>query len=199
MKLNKYIVFLIGKIIFSIGISLGNRSLFGGNSMAVLVTGISKNLPALSYGTCNLMIGIIEVIIGYICDRSNVTLVAILALVFGSYMIDFVNLFILPTSDIFIRIIFMLIGILCYCLGLAIEQHASVGYSNYDVFVFGIKKAIKADKYHTAKWIVDIVFIIIGFMLGAEVGVGTLSLLLFTGIIVEKFRELLKKVVKVND
>lgn len=199
MKINKYIVFLIGKIIFSFGISFGNRSLFGGNSMAILVTGISKNLPFLTYGTCNLMVGIVEVIIGYICEKKNVTVVSVLALVFGSYMIDLVNLFILPTNDLFIRIAFMFLGILCYCFGLAIEQHASVGYSNYDVFVFGIKKIMKADKYHTAKWAVDIVFIIIGFILGAEVGIGTLSLLLFTGILVEWFREILKKVIKIND
>lgn len=199
MKINKYIVFLIGKIIFSSGISFGNRSLYGGNSMAVLVTGISKNLPFLTYGTCNLMVGILEVIIGYFCEKKNVTVVSVLALVFGSYMIDLINIFVLPNNDLFIRIIFMLLGILCYCLGLAIEQHASVGYSNYDVFVFGIKKIMKADKYHTAKWAVDITFIIIGFVLGAEVGIGTLLLLLFTGVIVEMFRELFQKVIKIND
>lgn len=187
-KYKDYLIFSIGLIVFSFGISFGNRSLFGGNSMAVLVVGISKHLP-LTYGTCNLIVGIIEMLVGLKYDRENVTAISWISLVLCSYLIDFANLFVPVTSNMITRIIFMFLGILGFCLGLALEQTAHIGYSNLDVFTFGLKKAFNIEKYHTIKWIIDIAFISIGFILGSEVSVGTVLLLLFAGILIERFRE----------
>ena len=91
-KYKKFLVFIIGKLIFSFGISFGNRSLFGGNPMAVFVVGLSKHLP-LSVGTCNLIVAFFEIVIGTILDSKHTTWVSWVAMVVGSYLIDFANLF----------------------------------------------------------------------------------------------------------
>lgn len=191
-KKKKYIIFVIATVIFSFGISFGNRSLFGGNSMSILVVGLSKHLP-LSIGTCNLIVATFEMAIGYALDKKNVGFPSLFAMVIGSYLIDFANLFVLPTDNMIVRFIYMFIGIICYCLGLAVQQYANIGLGNFDVFIFGLKKAFKIKKYHTIKWIVDAVFIIAGYMLGAPVGVGTVLLLAFAGLIIEQFKEAVKK------
>ena len=191
-KTKKYFTFVIGKLIFSLGITLGNKSLFGGNSMAILVVGISKHLP-LSYGTCNLIVAIIEMLVGLYFEKKNVTWVSWLAMVFGSYLIDFTNILIPSTSVISARVMYMLIGTICYCMGLALEQTANIGYSNLDVFIFGLKKALKQDTYHSTKWIVDICFIAIGLLLGSAVGIGTVILLAFAGILIERFKKIFEK------
>lgn len=191
-KKKKYIIFVIATVIFSFGISFGNRSLFGGNSMSILVVGLSKHLP-LSIGTCNLIVATFEMAIGYALDKKNVGFPSLFAMVIGSYLIDFANLFVLPTDNMIVRFIYMFIGIICYCLGLAVQQYANIGLGNFDVFIFGLKKAFKIKKYHTIKWIVDAVFISAGYMLGAPVGVGTVLLLAFAGLIIEQFKEAVKK------
>ena len=191
--IKKYIIFFIGTLIFSFGISFGNRSLFGGNSMAVFVVGISKHIN-LSISTCNLIVAAFEMAIGYILDKKNVTWASVVAMVVGSYLIDFANLFVLPTEDMLVRFIYMFLGILCYTLGLGIQQYASIGYGNLDCFIFGLKKVFNIKKYHTIKWVVDFVFIIAGYFLGAEVGVGTVLLLAFAGVLIETFKGLCKKV-----
>ena len=191
-KKKKYIIFVIATVIFSFGISFGNRSLFGGNSMSILVVGLSKHLP-LSIGTCNLIVATFEMAIGYALDKKNVGFPSLFAMVIGSYLIDFANLFVLPTDNMIVRFIYMFVGIICYCLGLAVQQYANIGLGNFDVFIFGLKKAFKIKKYHTIKWIVDAVFIIAGYMLGAPVGVGTVLLLAFAGLIIEQFKEAVKK------
>ena len=193
--IKKYIVFTIGTLIFGFGISFSNKSLFGGNSMAILVSGVFNHL-SLSYGTCNLLVGIIEVIVGYLCDKRNVTFATFFGLFCGSYSIDFANLFIKDTNLLSIRIIYMIAGILLYCLGLAIQQIGKCGYSNLDCFVFGLGKALKIDKYHTIRWIVDIVFIALGLLLGAIAGIGTILLFIVSGILIEFFVKKLKKVIK---
>ena len=191
--IKKYVVFFIGTLIFSFGISFGNRSLFGGNSMAVLVVGISKHIN-LSIGTCNLIVATFEIIIGYLLDKKNVTYISVIAMVIGSYLIDFANIFVQPTNDMITRFIYMGLGILFYTLGLGMQQYASIGYGNLDCFIFGLKKAFNIQKYHTIKWAVDAACIIGGYFLGAEVGVGTLLLLLFAGVLIETFKELTQKV-----
>ena len=192
-KTLRYILFIFGLLIFSFGISFGNRSLLGGNPMAVFVVGLSKHLP-LSVGTCNLIVAVVEVIIGFVLDRKNVTLATVFGMVFGSYMIDFANLFILETDSLIIRIIFMICGILCYCLGLSLQQYAHVGLGNLDCLNFGLMKAFNVEKYHTVKWITDAAFLIAGYLLGGVVNVGTVLLLLMAGVIIEQLRKVLKKI-----
>lgn len=191
-KYKKYIVFFFGILIFSFGISFGNRSLFGGNSMSILVVGISNKVN-LSIGTCNLIVGAFELLIGYLLDKKNVSWFSVIALVTGSYLIDFANLFVLPTENMIVRFVYMFVGIFCYCIGLALQQTASIGFGNFDVFIFGLKKAFNIKKYHTIKWIVDAAFIISGYLLKAPVGVGTVLLLAFAGVLIEEFREKFKK------
>jgi len=156
--------------------------------MAVLVVGISKH-TILSYGTCNLIVGIIEILVGLKFDKDDVTPVSWISLVLCSYTIDLTNYLIPVTSNITTRIIYMVLGIIGFCLGLALEQSAHIGYSNLDVFIHGLKNAFNIKNYHTIKWIVDGVFIICGLILGSEVSIGTILLLAFSGLLIEHFKK----------
>ena len=188
----KYLVFILGLFIFSTGISFGNKSLLGGNPMSILVVGLSKHIP-FSIGTCNLIVGIVEIIIGFILDKKNITLATFIGLICGSYSIDIANMFIPDTSVLGIRIIYMYVGIICYCLGLSLQHKAACGYGNLDCFNFGIKKALNLKDYHTARWISDAIFVVSGFLLGGIVNVGTALLLCFAGLIIEFFKKILDK------
>ena len=189
----QFIVFTIGLIIFGFGISFGNKSLLGGNPMSILVVGMSLNLP-LSVGTCNLILSFIETGIGYTLDKTNVTLATVFGAVCGSYAIDLANLFIPDTTSLTIRVIYMLVGIVLYCFGLALQQASRSGYGNLDCFIFGLKKVFKVEKYHRVRWCTDIGFIISGVLLGGTFGIGTVILLLVGGIIIEFFRKQIEKV-----
>ncbi len=186
-KFKRYLYFFIGTIIFGFGISFGNISLFGGNSMSILVVGLNNVLP-LSMGTCNLLVAIIQIIIGTALDKSHTSLLSFASMFICSYSIDLANLIIKPTNEISIRIIYMLVGIIFYCFGLGIQQACDVGYSNLDIFIFGFKQKFNIKNYYTIRWPIDICFIIIGVLLKAPIGIGTLILLLFAGILIQKFK-----------
>lgn len=166
--------------------------------MSVLVIGIHKQI-ALTVGTCNLLVAIVQVIVGYFTDKRNITWVTIVAMFATSYVIDFANLLIVDTNDVFVRVIYMLVGIVLYCFGLGMQQSVSIGYGNLDVFIFGLKKAFNVSKYHTIKWFIDIVFLIIGYLLNAEIGIGTALLLAFTGLLIEKSRDISIKLFKISE
>ena len=192
--IKKYIIFAIGTLIFGFGISLSNKSLLGGNPMSVLVSGITNILP-FSFGTCNLIVGIIQIIVGYICDKKTVTFATIFGTICGSYAIDFADLFIKDTNVLTIKIVYMILGIILYCLGLALQQVPNCGYSNLDCFIFGLAKVFKIDKYHIIRWIVDIAFLIIGYLLGGVVGIGTVLLFIVSGILIELFVNVFRKMI----
>lgn len=196
-KFKKYIIFLMGTIIFSFGVTLGNKSLFGGNCMAVFVVGVHKHTP-LTIGTCNLLVAIVEVIIGFFTDRKNITWATVISMFTVSYVMDFSNTLIADTNDLVTRAMYMMVGIVLYCFGFGMQQSVEIGYGNLDVFVFGLKKVFNISKYHTIKWILDAIFFTIGYFLGAEVGIGTLLLLLFTGLLIEKSRDISIKIFNIK-
>ena len=191
-KTKNYIIFIIGLMFFGFGISFGIKSGYGNNPMGVFVTGIAGH-TLLSVGTCNMLLGLLETLIGYILDKKNVTIATLIVVFCGSYSIDLGN-FLIPNSSLLpIKVLYMIIGIIFYCLGFSIQQYAGCGLSNYDCFIFGIGKLFKSKDYAKIRLVCDLSFIIGGYLLGGVVGIGTLILVLFSGKIIVFFK---KKLIK---
>lgn len=188
----QYILFVIGLAFFSLGLCFANRSLLGANPMGVFVFGLSVTL-GISFGTANFFVNIFEVTTGYILDKKNVTIASILSVILGSYLIDFAALFIPATDSLVIRIIYMILGVLSYCLGIAIQQHAQCGYGGLDCFIFGLAKLFKIKEYYRIRWIVDGLFLLTGYLLHSVINVGTLILVLFGGIIIQNMKKVVDK------
>lgn len=162
--------------------------------MSILVSGLNIVLP-LSMGTCNLIVNIVQIIIGTIFEKSYTSVVSLVSVFLGSYSIDLAYMFINPSDLMSIRIIYMLVGGLLYCIAIGMQLAANIGYSSLDIFIFGLKKKFNIKNYHTIRWIVDIGFIVVGMLLGGEVGIGTIILMLFSGIAIEKFKALFEKII----
>lgn len=200
MEINKNTIYrffwyMIGLVFFAFGISFSIRSKLGGNPMSVLVEGVDVQLP-FSFGMCNLLVGVIQLVIGYLCDKRNVTIATLIAMVTGSFIIDFGNYIIPITDDIRVMYLYMMIGVIIYCVGVGIQIQASIGLSNLDLFIFGLMKVTKIDSYKKMRWICDAGFLIVGYLLGGTIGVGTLVLLVVSGYLIEKFGLVFKKILK---
>lgn len=191
-KSKRLATFIIGLIVLGIGISFNNKSLFGCNPMSIFVVGLSKHLP-ISMGTCNPIVALIEMFFGYLLAKENVTYTTVIGVFGVSYAIDLGNFLIPDTNNVFIRTIYMIIGILLYCAAFSIQQVAKCGYSHYDTFIFGLAKKFKIEKYHKIRWCTDAIFLVSGYLLGGIVGVGTVLLLAFSGILIVRFRIILEK------
>ena len=166
--------------------------------MAVLVVGLDLHLPV-SMGTCNLLVSILEIIIGTSMDKSHTSIISIITMFVSSYAIDLANLIIPPVIDVKLRILYMILGTLCYCLGLGMQQACEIGYGNLDILIFGFKKKYNVKNYRTIRWPIDIAFIAVGMLLGAPVGIGTLFLMFFAGILIEKSKKLTVELFKMQD
>lgn len=160
--------------------------------MAVLVDGLSIVLP-LSFGICNMIVGIGQLVVGYFTDKKYITFATLISLTCGSFAIDFANYLIPDTSEKTMMYIYMLLGIILYCFGIAIQIIMNCGLGSLDCFIFGLMKAFKTDSYSKIRWISDGAFLLLGFILGGTIGLGTVLYLLVTGKLIEWFVKLLKK------
>lgn len=187
-KIKPYIIFLIGLIIFGTGLAFANESMLGSDPMAVFCSGLTI-VTALSFGTCNLFVNIFEGIFGFIFDRKRVTIVTVIAMFIASYTIDFAAYIIPDTTNIIIRVIYMLCGVVFLSLGISLQVIANVGLGAMDCFIFGLGKLLKIEEYHKVRWIVDGFFLIIGILLHGVFNIGTILFIAFTGILMEFFKK----------
>ena len=188
----QYFIFIIGLVFFGLGLSFINKSFFGSNPMGVFVSGLSITL-VISFGTANLLVNAFQIVIGYALDKVNVTLASLMSMFLGSYMIDLAALLIPDSNSLFVRIIYMLLGIFFYCLSIAVQQHAQCGYGALDCFIFGLRKLFKIKQYYHIRWIVDGLFLVLGFILHGVVNIGTLILVAFSGLIIQNLKKIIDK------
>ena len=129
----------------------------------------------------------------FVIEKKNVTIASILSVLLGSYLIDFAALFIPATDSLTVRIVYMILGILSYCLGIAIQQHAKCGYGGLDCFIFGLAKLFKIKEYYRIRWVVDGLFLVTGFLLHGVVNVGTLIIVVLGGLIIQNMKKVIDK------
>jgi len=185
--------YILGCFLFGAGISLCNKSMLGSNPMNVFVAGISE-LTLIEIGLVNFGIGLLEILFGYLFDRKDVSIYSLASLFATSFSISLVNRLKVPqTASMQLRLLIFAAGYVLYCLGLAIQQVNRCGYGNYDCFVFGILELFHLKKYHTARWIADIAFLLGAYLLGMRFRWGTFVILFLAGYLTEMFRELLSK------
>ncbi len=189
--LKRYLLFTLGVVIFGVGISFSVKSDLGSNPLTVLVMGVDEHVP-LSMGTCNLLVGIVMTIFGYILDRKDITLATFICLFGSSYAIDLGAMIIPDCHGFLMQFIYSVLGLLLYTFGLAVQIQSKAGLSNYDAFIFGMNRILNKMSYHQVRWIVDGTFLVSGFLLGGTVSLGTVEMLAFSGLLIEFFIKRLK-------
>lgn len=193
-RIKRYLIFILGTYILGWGIAICEYAHLGVDPMSVLVLGTYQRLQV-SFGTMNFLISLIQLIVAYFCDKKNVTIASILAMIFTSLGIDSFTLLSLGEINGILCYIVLIIGLIIYCFGIAVSELPQCGYTSYDGVIFGIKKYIKWE-YHKIRWIIDLSYLVIGFVLGGQVGVGTLLILGCAGKLIEMFLEKLRRMTK---
>ena len=188
----KYILFLIGAFFLGTGIALSDIAHLGVDPMSVMILGASYHLP-ITFGMTNFALSILQIIISYFLDKKNITLATFLAMLFTSLGIDAVGAFHWQTPSAPWNFAVLIFGFLIYCISVALCQFPRCGYNSYDCVVFGIMKHT-GKPYHTIRWFVDITYLLIGWILGGTIGIGTVIVMLFAGYIIEFVLKFFEKV-----
>lgn len=186
MKFKKYFIFVVGAIVMGLGIGLCNTSKLGTDPLAVLCSGISISFP-ISFSMVNALINVVQVIVAVVLDKKQVTIFSLVAALVTSYSISLI-----PELTQTLRYLWLMSGIVCMSLGIALMVSADIGKSPYDAFIYSIMSKTN-QKYSTIRWACDLTFLVFGYLLHGIVGVGTILGFILIGKLMEIFLNIINR------
>lgn len=194
--IRKLIVAMAGLIICGTGVGIFLYSGLGVDPASVFELGIG-NVFHISYGTSAAVINVVILVIVFFLDKSYINIASILAIFGIGYTADFVNfvlgIFLKGEQHIMVRLILIIIGLLIMSTGIAAYIRADLGVGAIDLVSEIISSKLKIS-YRGVRVSADAAFVVIGFILGGSVGIGTVLAAFMTGPSIQFLRPYVYKV-----
>ncbi len=192
----KLIVAMLGLMICGVGVGIFLYSGLGVDPASVFELGIAKVFH-ITYGTASAAINVVILAIVFFLDRSYINIASVLAIFGIGYTADLTNfvlgLFLKGEQHIGVRIVMIVIGLLIMSTGIAAYIRADLGVGAIDLISEIISNKLKIS-YRGVRIGADITFVIVGFLLGGTVGIGTVLAAFMTGPSVQFLRPYVYKV-----
>ena len=191
------LISLIGLIFCGIGVALFLYTGLGVDPASVFELGIA-NVFHISYGTSSALINVVILVIVFIIDKSYINISSMIAIFGIGYTADFVklllNLLRLGELNIIIKMAMILAGLLIMAVGIDTYIRADLGVGAIDLISEIISRKGKL-QYRLVRIAGDISFVVIGFLLGGTVGIGTVVAAFMTGPSVQFVRPFVHRIV----
>ena len=191
----RVILLMLGLCIAHLGVTLFLLSDLGSDPFNVLVQGVFRTLDRwlgwgfLTHGRVHIAISLLIIFVLLMTDRSYVKIGTVLCMVFGGPIIDGYTLLLGPAfagAGLPVRILLLVAGcvILAYGMTMVIKSDAGTGPNDLVAVVISDKLR---KKFGIVRVIVDMSFVLIGFLLGGVVGAGTLVCMVLVGPVAGRF------------
>lgn len=167
----RMIIFFMGIIVMSLGISLIIEANLGVSAWDVLHIGLYKTL-GLTVGTWSQIVGIVVIAVSYLMDKKILGVGTVLNMVFVGWFLD-LFLYLLPTMKMIIpQIMFLFLGIIFMGMGSGMYITSKLGPGPRDGLML-----VLSDRFHWGigkiKTMMEMIALLIGWVLGGPVFIGT--------------------------
>ena len=189
----RWLFFMTGLAIIGLGIALMLRGRqFGLSSWDVLHYGLQKQL-GLTIGLWSIIMGILIVLVTVIFDhRWPKTGVYINMLMIGTFT-DIFNYLLPNITGLMSQIIVYSIGFLVLSFGIAFYITPELGAGPRDTFMLLLIERTPMD-LKTARTLMEVIVLIIGYLLGGPVGIGTIFVTLLLGTCIQIWLPFTRKI-----
>lgn len=189
----RWLFFMTGLAIIGLGIALMLRGRqFGLSSWDVLHYGLQKQL-GLTIGLWSIIMGILIVLVTVIFDRRwPKTGVYINMLMIGTFT-DIFNYLLPSVTGLMPQIIVYCIGFLVLSFGIAFYITPELGAGPRDTFMLLLIERTPMD-LKTARTLMEVIVLIIGYLLGGPVGIGTIVVTLLLGTCIQMWLPFTRKI-----
>ncbi len=196
IEMKRFMYMVLAIIIISLGVSFMRLSNLGTDPFNCMNLGVSSHLP-ISYGTYQMLFNIVLFIPLVKLKPSIWGAGAIANMFLSAYCVDgfmailrYAGITIDAIGSYFwIRVFILLLGIIFMCLGAALYIECDMGIAAYDALGQIIEEKTDGKlKYKMIRIITDCSCIMIGFLTGSVVSVGTIIGAFFTGPLISRIR-----------
>ena len=191
-KLRRVVMTVAGVTASGVAVGFFNYSAFGMDPFQVLAHGL-WNLTPIGYGTFYTVFSLFLFVFTLLMDRKKIGLGTIINMFLLGYITEFFSwLFavLFPNGGFFFRLVMLLIGITIMCLGASLYFTANMGVSVYDAVALCLSERTPI-KFQYCRIGSDVICVAVGFFLGAQVGLGTVITMFFTGPLIHVFQQIL--------
>ncbi len=198
------IILLIGLIIAHLGVSMFLVSNLGTDTFTILIQGVA-NLTTLTIGTCHVIALVLLMLIMALTTKYYIKPGTIVCAFCGGWIIDFfLWLFqgrISVASPMWVRVLVMVLGciILSFGMSVVIESNSGTGPNDLIAIILTDKLKNKWSKvqFRTVRVTCDVIFTIIGYLLGGVFGIGTVAAAILIGPTVQLFLPVSRRIIHI--
>lgn len=192
------ILFFLGLFIIQVGVAMFIHINIGSDPFTVFTQGIAKFLH-MTPGGANRILTFILFVIVLLIDRKNINIGTFLSIIFTGFLMDMM-LSVYSGIDMInfsipIKILIFAIGCLFVAIGFPILKAASLGVAPNDLVYLAIVDKSKFP-YSRVRMGTDILFCLIGMLLGGVLGLGTVLCVLLLGPLTQYFFTKVEKFTK---
>ncbi len=192
----RLVVLLIGLAIAHLGVTLFLLADLGSDPFNVLVQGIFRTiqklpfLGSITHGVTHMAICFIIMVILLFVDKTYVKIGTIVCMFCGGPIIDFFTAilggFINAGNPFVMRIVTLAAGCVILAFGMTIVMKSDAGVGPNDLVAISISDKLHK-KFGTTRIVVDVTFVVVGFVLGGSLGIGTIICAFLVGPVAEIF------------
>lgn len=197
----RLIIFFVGMSIIQLGVALFLKTNIGSDPFTVFTQGLATVLNRTSLrnfslvqliagkaevtpGVANMIILIVLFTIIMLVDKKRIKIGTLICVVGVGPIIDLgvkiISYFPVESYNYLIRAIIVLLGCFVIAVGFSILSASNVGVAPNDIVPFIIQDKTKI-QYRWIRIVMDAAFLLLGFILGGKVGIGTIIAMLSTG------------------
>lgn len=189
-KQRRIIMTIIGVLVAGFSVGMFNFSAFGMDPFQVFAHGVWEHMP-IGFGTFYTILNLIMLIFIFFIDRHKIGLGTVINIFLLGYVVEFSSWLFetrIPNPTIIVRSLFLVVGIIILCFGSSLYFIGDLGVSTYDAVALILAEK-KVARFQYCRIGSDLICTIIGFLLGATVGIGTLVTAFFMGPIIAFFND----------
>lgn len=188
----RIIMTIVGVLTSGFCVGLFNFSVFGMDPFQVFAHGVCGKFVGLEhFGVFYMILNLIMLVAIFFLDKKKIGLGTLINIFFLGYVVQFSSWLFetwIPNPNLVIRIVALIVGLIILCLGASMYFTADLGVSTYDAVALILNERTKI-KFRYCRIGSDLICTLIGFLLGAVVGVGTLVTAFFMGPIIDFFNK----------
>ena len=180
-----------------VGVAFNNCAGFGNDPVGIVYDGIRSvsGMNQAQLGTASNVVNIVLLVLLFFTGRRYVSIGTFVYLLPYGFCVDFGNFLyrlLGASEDIWVRIVFSVLGCVLLSLGVAVYITVDIGVDPFTGVVLVLRDVLKKE-YRYVKIGFDLAMVVLGTLLGGRLGVVTVITALAVGPVIQFFTKILKK------
>lgn len=190
-QIKRYSILVLGNIVIGLGVAILLKAGLGIDPFTLMNMGISEAV-GINFSIVQWTISIVILVSVFFIDRTKIFVGTVMNMLLVAPLIQgfswMVNGLIPDMQSLGINIVIVLIGCTVLSLGAGLYSGTGLGLSPYDLIAIMIAER-KPIAFRWMRIITDVICVIVGWLLGSVVGIGTVIVALCMGPLISLFKE----------